>query len=97
MRGPTSQTARAGKPQVVGQIVKVLIVDRVDHRRIQHIACDPRNPIVESTAVPPAGNRLKFLRAINHHIRAIHAAANENCRDEENVVFKMLTNGKIIA
>jgi hypothetical protein len=44
--------------------------------------------------VTPTFNRLKSLRLINHHIRALRAATtNEHGRDEEGGFFHIANHG----
>ena len=68
----------AGAPEVVGQIVKLLVIDRVDHGRIQQVACDPGNPVVESPAVPPADDGLKALARIDNYLGAVPETSSQD-------------------
>src|ERR1017187_3620971 len=75
---------RAGEPQIVGEIIQVLVVDRIGDRRRQH-AIGPLSSAEDSPTVPPALDRLKGLVPVNHHVGATPAEPlSENGHCEEH-------------
>jgi hypothetical protein len=75
-------------PQIVNQIIQILVIHRIGQRWRQHRR-RPRRPAQDTAAVAPALNRLKSLRPINHHIGASSADSMEenDCEEEESRGF----------
>src|ERR1019366_8482658 len=74
---------RSRQPQIVNQVIQILMIHRISQRRRQH-GGRSRRPAENPATVTPAFDRLKSLRPVNHHVRALPAEPkSKNGCDEE--------------